>query len=162
MSRVKLHDLYPPFIVQFLLGTPLCVVQFQHNLGVLQYVRTCPKCSVASTTFSHVCHSPTHPFVGLLVLAACSLLSHSTTANTHVQELQIPRINLQDVSHNVSLMCLMASTARIHRCGQACRQNLLASTSCSIWLHPLNNFAPSTLLQRAQLLQSSPLPRIER
>ena len=45
-----------------------------------------------------------------------------------------------------------------HRCGQASRQKLLASISCSTWLHPQNGFAPSTLLQMAPLLQRSPCP----
>ena len=50
----SLHHLCPPFLVQFLLGTPQCAAQFQHSLGILQCVRTYPKCSVASTFFSHV------------------------------------------------------------------------------------------------------------
>ena len=54
------------------------MVQFQHNLGILQYVRTSPKCSVANRNFSHVCRFPAHPFAGLLVPAAYSWLSHST------------------------------------------------------------------------------------
>ena len=66
--------------------------------------------------------------------------------------------HLPDVSHSVSSLHLLASTAEIHRCGQACRQKLLASTSCSTWLHPRNGFAPSTLLQMVQLLQRSPCP----
>ena len=59
-------------------------------LGILSYVRNYPDCSVVSTTFSHVYHLPTHPFVGSLVLAACSLLLRST--DTQVQELQIPSV----------------------------------------------------------------------
>ena len=66
--------------------------------------------------------------------------------------------HLQDVSHRVSSLHLLASTAEIHRCCQACRLKLLASTSCSTWLHPQNGFAPSTLLQMAQLLQCGPCP----
>ena len=46
------------------------------------------------------------------------------------------------LTQNVFNALLLASTARIHRCGQACRQKHRASTSCSIWLHPLNGFGP--------------------
>ena len=93
-------------------------------------------------------------FVGFLVPAACSWLSHSTDCqHTDSRIANSEHCHLQDVSHNVSLLRLLPSTTRIHRCGQACRQKLLASTSCSMWLHPLNGFAPSTLLQMARLLQ---------
>ena len=54
------------------------MVQFQRSLRILSYVRTCPECSRVCTVFSHVCHMPTHPFVGSLVPAECSLLSRST------------------------------------------------------------------------------------
>ena len=40
-----MHHLCPPFFVQFLPGTPLGVVQCQHNQGILQGVRTCPNYS---------------------------------------------------------------------------------------------------------------------
>ena len=117
------------------------------------------KYSVASTIFSHVCHSPTHPFVGLLVPAACSSLSHSMDCQHTDSRIANPKhCHLQDVSHNVSLLRLLASPTRIHRSSQACRQKLIASTSCSIWIHTLNGFAPSTLLQMAQLLQCNACP----
>ena len=120
MSRAQLNHLGPPFLVQFLLGTPLCAAHFQHNLGILQYVRTCPKCSVASTLFSHVCRFPTHPFVGLLVSAAYSLLSHSTDCqHTDSRIANLKHCHLPDVSHSVSSLHLLASTAEIHRCGQS-------------------------------------------
>ena len=110
-----------------------------------------PKCSVASATFSHVCRLLTHHFAGLLVPAACSLLSHSTDVTNP------KHYHLQDASHSVSSLHLLPSTAGFHRCGQTCRQKLLASSS-SIWLHPLNDFVPSTHLQIAQLVQCSPCP----
>ena len=76
---------------------------------------------------------------------------------------RIPRTakhyQLPDVSHSMSSLHLLVSTAQIHRCCQAYRQKLLASTLGSTWLHPQNGFAPSTLLQVAQLLQCSPSPR---
>ena len=56
MPQFKLHLPCPQIIAQFLLGNPPSAVQFQRNLGILQYVRTCPKCVVASTTSLHVCH----------------------------------------------------------------------------------------------------------
>ena len=87
------------FLFQVSLGTPLCVVQFQHNLVILQYVRTCPKYSVASGTFLQVCHSPTHPFVGLLVRAACSLQSLSTDCqHTHSRNAKTKHYHHPDVS----------------------------------------------------------------
>ena len=106
---------------------------------------------------SHVCRLSTHPFAGLVVPDACSLLSHSAGCQHTDSRIANPKhYHLQDVSHSVSSLHLLALTAGIHRCGQACRQQLLASTSCSIWLHPQNGFAPNTLLQMAQLLQCSP------
>ena len=114
---------------------------------------------VARTLFLHVCHCPTHHVAGLLVSDACSLLSHSTDCqHTDSGIANSKHCHLPDVSHSVSSLHLLASTAEIHRCGQACRQKLLASTSCSIWLHPLNDFAPSTLIQMAPLLQCCPCP----
>ena len=78
---------------------------------------------VANTLFLHVCHSPTHPFVGLLVPAACSLLLHSTDCQHADSGLANSKhCHLPDVSHSVSSLHLLASTAEIHRCGQACRQ----------------------------------------
>ena len=120
-------------------------------------VRTCPKYSVASTFFSHVYRFPTHPFVGLLVSTAYSLLLHSTDCQHTDSRIANPKhYHLPDISHIVSSLHLLASTAEIHRCSQACRQKLLASTSCSTWFHPQNAFAPSTLLQMAPLLQCGP------
>ena len=73
---------------------------------------------------------------------------------THRFKLQIPSIVAFKTPHTTCFhLHLLTSTAEIHRCGQACRQKLLASTSCSIWL---SDFAPSTLLQMAQLLQCTP------
>ena len=100
-----LHHQKPTFHVQFLLGTPLCVVQFQHNLGILWYVRTYLECPVVSTTFSHVCHWPTHLFVGSWVPAACSLLSPSTDCQHKVQEFQIPSVVTFKTSHTACLHC---------------------------------------------------------
>ena len=102
------------------------------NSNILQYVRTCPKYSVASGTFLQVCHSPTHPFVGLLVRAACSLQSLSTDCqHTHSRIAKTKHYHHPDVSHNVLSFHLLASTASIHRCGQTSCQKLLASTSFS-------------------------------
>ena len=79
------------------------------------------------------------------------------TANTQIQELQIPSIITFQTSHTAwSSLHQLASTAGIHLCGQACRQKLLTSVSYSMWLHPLNGFVPCTRLQMAQLLQCSP------
>ena len=73
-----------------------------------------------------------------LVSAACSLLLRSTDCqHTDSRIANTKHHHFQDVSHSVSSLNLLASTAAIHQCGQACRQKLLASTSCSIWLHPL-------------------------
>ena len=92
-------------------GTPLCAARFQDNLGILQCVHTCPKCSVASTLFSYVCRLPTHPLVGLLVSAACSLLSHSTDCQHTDSRIANPKhCHLPDVSHSVSSLHLLAST----------------------------------------------------
>ena len=89
-----------------LLGTPRCAAQFQHNLGILQYVRTYPKCSVASTTFSHVCRLPTHPFAGLLVPAACTLLPHSTDCQHTDSRIANPKIIITfKTSHTACLHC---------------------------------------------------------
>ena len=143
MSRVQLHHLCPPFLVQFLLGTPLCVVSTTW-VSCSTTVRIQHVLSQVHTIGWHVCHSPAHPFVGLLVPAACSLLSHSTDCqHTDSRIVNTKHYHLQHASHNVFSLLLLASTAGIHRCGQACRPKLLASTSCSIWLHPLNGFAPS-------------------
>ena len=132
------------------------MVQFQRSLGTLSYVRTCPECSGVCTIFSDVCHCPTHPFVGLLVLAECSLLSRSTDCqHTNSRIARSKRYRPQDVSHNASLLLLLASVRQILRCGQACRQRLLASISHSIWL---NDFGPNRFFQVAPLLQCSPCP----
>ena len=121
---------------------PLCAARFQDNLGILQCVR-----------------------VQLILLLDCWCLLRAPcccfprTANTQIQELQNSKhCHLPDVSHSVSSLHLSASTAEIHRCGQVCRQKLLTSTSCSIWLHPLNDFGPNKFLQMAPLLQCSPCP----
>ena len=101
----------------------------------------------------------THPLIGLLVPAACSFLSHSTEYHHTGSRSASPKhCCLPDASNYVFSLLLLESTAGIHRCGQACRRKLLASTSSSTWLHPLSDFAPSTLLQMAQLLQCSPCP----
>ena len=150
MSRVLLHHLCPPFLVQFLLGTPLCVVQFQHNLGILWYVRTNPKCFVASTTFSHICRLPTHPFVGLLVPAACSLQSHSTDCqHTDSRICKSQALSpSRRLTHRV-FIALVGVNSRKHRCGQACRQKLL---SCSPW-HEDYDMAFSHVLSLESCLQ---------
>ena len=160
MSRSLIAS--PLFTIYFsILARHSCVQpNFHRSLGILQYVRTCPKCSVACTLFSYVVRLLTLLFIGLLIPAACSLLSHSTDCQNTDSRIGNPKhYHLQGVSHSVSSLHLLASTAGIHRRGQACRQKLLASTSCSIWLHPLNVFTPSTLLQTPQLLQCSPCPR---
>ena len=55
-----------------------------------------------------------------LVPAAYSVLSHSTDCQHTNSITAIPKhFRLQDASHNVSLLHLLASTERIHRCGQA-------------------------------------------
>ena len=72
---------------------------------MLSCVRTCPECFGARTVCSFVCRFPTHPFVGLLVSAACSLLSHSTSCQHTISRMQVP----QDVSHN---RVLIAPTRR--------------------------------------------------
>ena len=118
---------------------------------------SCSASVLVQNVLSRVCRFPTHPFVGLLVAAACSLLSHSTDCQHTDTRIANPKHDhLPDVSHSVSSLHLLASTEEIHRCGRACRQKLLASTSYSTWLHPQNGFAPSTPLQMAQLLQCSP------
>ena len=110
-----MHHLCPPFFVQFLLGNPLCAAQFYHNLGILQYVRTCPKCSVASTLFSHICRFPTRPLVGCWFLLRAPCCRVPWTANTHPRIANPKHYHLPDVSHNVSSLHLLASTSEIHR-----------------------------------------------
>ena len=79
MSRAQLHHLYSPFLMFNSCSALLCTARFQDNLGILQYVRTRPKCSVARTLFSHVCRFPTHPFeLDCWCLLRAPLLSHST------------------------------------------------------------------------------------
>ena len=125
----------------------LCAAQFQHNLGILQYV------------LSQVQPFRTFAASQLTLLLDCWFLRRAPycriprTANTQIQQVQIPSIITFKTSHTA---CLWASTAGIHRCGQACRQKLLASTSYSIRHHPLKGFVPSTVLQIEQLLQCSP------
>ena len=148
------------FFVQLFLGTPLwcCPIPTQPgHPAVRPYL--------SKNLLSQVQPFRTFATRQLILLLDCWFLLRAPccriprTANTQNQELQIPSIcHLLDVSHNVSLLRLLASTAGINQCGQACRQKLLASTSCSIWLHPLSDFVPSTLLQMAQLLQCSPFP----
>ena len=76
-----------------------------------------------------------------LLRAPCCRISR--TANTQSQELQIPstitfkHYHLQDASHNVFSLLLFASTARIHRCGQACRPKTPR-------IHRMFNLAPSS------------------
>ena len=135
------------------------VVCCPHNLGIPKKQPYLSKCSVSSTTFSHVYHWPTHPLIGLLVPDACFFLMHSTDYQHTGSRIASPKhYCLPDASHNVSSLRLLASRARIHRCGQACRQQLLESTSYSTWLHLPSDFAPDTLLQMAQLLKCSPCP----
>ena len=105
MSRVLLHHLCPPLLVQLLLGTPLCAAHFQHNLGILQCVRTCPKCSVSSTLFSHVCRFPTHPLLDCWFLLRAPCCRVPRTANTQIQELQIPSIITFKTSHTACFYC---------------------------------------------------------
>ena len=94
---------------------------------------------------------------GWLVPAACTVLSHSTDSQHTNSKIANPKhFRLQAVSHNVPSLLLSASTAGIHQCGQACQEKLLASTSCSTWLHPQNGFGPNKFLQMAPLLQCSP------
>ena len=113
------------FLVQFL-------PRFQDNLGILQCVRTCPKCSVASTLFSHC---------WCLLRAPCCCIPR--TANTQNSGIANPKhFHLQDASHNVSSLLLSTSTAGIHRCGQACRQKhppihlMFTLAPSSIWFRP--------------------------
>ena len=83
--------------------------------------------------------------------AACPLLSHSTDCkHTDSRIANSKHYHLPDVSHSVSSLHLLESTAEIHRCGQACRQKLLASTSCSMWLHHLNGVSAQTNLSNWQ------------
>ena len=75
-----------------------------------------------------------------LLRAPCCHISR--TANTQIQELQILRIITFQTSHTACLYCTCwRQQQKFIRCGQACRQKLLASTSCSTWLHPKNGFA---------------------
>ena len=100
---------------------------------ILSNVRTCPECSGVCTIFSLVCHWPTHPSVGSLVAAAYSWLSHSTGCQHTSSRIASPkRYRREDVSHNASSLLLLASAREFPRCGQACRQRLLASISHSI------------------------------
>ena len=105
MSQAQLHRLCPPFLVQFLLGTPLCAARFQDNLGILQYVLTCPKCAVASTLFR------TSAAVQLILLLDCWCLLRAPrcciprTANTQIKELQIPSIVTFQTSHTACFQC---------------------------------------------------------
>ena len=115
----------------------LCVLP-NSNLGILQYVRTYTKCFVASTTFSHVCRLPTHPFAGLLVPCCVLLAVAFDGLPTHRFKNCNPKYyHLQDVSHSVSSLHLLASTAEIRRCGQS----LPTETSR---IHLMFNLAPSS------------------
>ena len=169
---IAFHGISPPFFVQAGLQQYCCCSFFyssyssfsntvslrsQHFLLnscsailrvlSLQYVLTCPESAVASTTCLHVCHLATHPCAGLSDSTDCQH-TNSRTAN--------PRHFRLDTSHIVSSLLLSESTKGIRRCGQACRQKHHASTSCSIWLHPLNGFVPNQFLQMAPLLQCGP------
>ena len=106
------------------ISTPLCVVQFQHKLGIPQNDHFCPKCSVASTTFSHFYHWPTHPLIGLLVPGTRFFLMHSTDCqHTSSRIANLKHYCRPDASLNVSSLHLLASRARIHRCCHACQHN---------------------------------------
>ena len=73
-----------------------------------------------------------------IVGPCCSLLSHSTDCqHTESRIANLKHHHLQDVSHNVCSLLLLASTAGIHRCGQACRQKTPR-------IHLMFNLAPSS------------------
>ena len=111
----------------------------------------------ACTIFPLICHWPTHPLVRWLVPAAYSWLLRSTDCQHTSSRIANPKhYHLQDVSQSVSSLLLLASTTRTHRCGQACRQELLAFTSHSIWPLLQNGLVPSRPLRVAQLHQRSP------
>ena len=102
-------------------------------------------CSYTSKMFCrkdnlwHVCHLPTHPFVGLLVPAPCSLVSHSTDCQHTDSRIASPKhYHLQDVSHSVSSFHLLASTAGIHRCGhdKTPRIHMFNLAPSSEWFRP--------------------------
>ena len=136
MSRVLLHHLCSSFLVQFLLVAPLCTVHFQHSLDILQYVRTCPKYSVVETLISHVCRFPTHPFVGLLVSTACSLLSHSTDCQHTDSRIANPKhCHLPDVSR------VFIAPVRVHSRNSFVRSSLSTKTPR---IHLMFNLAPSS------------------
>ena len=136
------------------LSTISCSILARHSC-VLPAIRPYLSKMLSQKHFLHVCRFPTHPLVGLLVSAACSILGHSKDCQPTDSIISNPKhYHLPDVSHCVSSSHLWASTAEIHLRGQeACRQKLPA---CSTWLHPQNGFAPITLLQMVQLLQSCP------
>ena len=115
-------------------------------------------CSILARHSSGCCPNPAqpghpaaHPYLTKMFCRKYNLFARWPLANSSLCWIVGPCC----VLHNVFSLLLLASTARIHRCGQACRQKLLASTSCSTWLHPQNGFAPSIRLQMAQLLQCS-------
>ena len=86
-----------------MLGTPLCCpipTQPRHPTG---RPNLC-KCSVASTTVSHVYHWPPHPLdCWFLMRAPCCRIPRIT--NTQVQTLQVPSIIAFQTSHTTCLQC---------------------------------------------------------
>ena len=124
----------------------LCVLP-EHNLGILQYVRSCPKC------YTHYARLPLSDSSFSWIVGVCCVL---LAANTQTQELQIPSIVTFQTSHTTCLH--WRQQQKFIDAVKLADKKLIACTSCSTWLHPQNRFASSTLLQMAQLLQCNPHP----
>ena len=81
------------------------------------------------------------------------------TANIQIQELQIPSIVTFQTSHTACLHCTCwRQQQKFVGAVKLADQKQQASTSCSHWLHPLNDFGPNKFLQMAPFLQCSPCP----
>ena len=105
--------------------------------------------SQVQTTFSHVCRLPTHPFPGLLVPARAPCCRIPRTANTQIQELQIPKIITFKTSHTACLHCtcwrkeqefigtvkLPTKTHRIHL-----MFNLVPPSDFTVSYHPTHQY----------------------
>ena len=142
MSRAELHHLCPPFL--FSSGSALlCVLPDSYTTWASCSTSVLvQKCSVASILFSHVCRFPNSSFCWIVGVCCVLLAVAFHGLPTH----RFKNCKSQTLSPSTRLtQRVFMSTAETHRCGQAYRQKLLASTSCSTWLHPQSGFAPSTL-----------------
>ena len=139
VSQFLLHHLWPTCLVQLLLGTPPCVVQFQRSLGILSYVRTCPECPGVCTYLFGA--------TGQLILWLDRWSLRRTldchiprAANTQVQELQVPSATALKTSHTTCPHCSCwrqqekfigaVKVARLSWAAPVCSCRCCCSSSC--------------------------------